>query len=166
MKLLVVWWITCLIWSSVWLFIKIGVTDLPPISFAGIRLLIALAVLIPIRVIRRAPLPARSDWPLIATTGWLLLGINYACTYWGAQFVSSGLIAVLQAATPAFGLCFGHYLLRDEPFSFRKLAVLPSASPAWPSSVWIACMSAVRPDWQVQWRWRRAARRSRWGTSS
>jgi drug/metabolite transporter (DMT)-like permease len=119
-----IWWITCLIWSSVWLFIKIGVTDLPPISFAGIRLLIALAVLIPILVVRRVPLPARSDWPLVAATGWLLLGINYACTYWGAQYVSSGLIAVLQAATPAFGLCFGHYLLVDEPFSFRKLAVL------------------------------------------
>jgi drug/metabolite transporter (DMT)-like permease len=119
-----VWWVTCLIWSSVWLFIKIGVTDLPPVSFAGIRLLIALAILIPVLVIRRIPLPSRRDWPMIAATGWLLLGINYACTYWGAQYVSSGLIAVLQAATPAFGLCFGHYLLRDEPFSLRKLAVL------------------------------------------
>jgi drug/metabolite transporter (DMT)-like permease len=119
-----VWWVTCLIWSSVWLFIKIGVTEIPPISFAGIRLLIALGVLIPVLIIRRIPLPARGDWPLVAATGWLLLGLNYACTYWGAQYVSSGLIAVLQAATPAFGLCFGHYLLRDEPFSLRKLAVL------------------------------------------
>jgi len=124
MKVFGVWWVTCLIWSSVWLFIKIGVTELPPVSFAGIRLLIALAVLTPILAIRRVPLPARRDWPTIAVTGVLLLAINYACTYWGAQYVSSGLIAVLQAATPAFGLCFGHYLLRDEPFSFRKLAVL------------------------------------------
>ena len=69
MRLYGIWWITCLIWSSVWLFIKIGVTDLPPISFAGIRLLIALAVLIPILVVRRVPLPARSDWPLVAATG-------------------------------------------------------------------------------------------------
>jgi len=124
MRLLGVWWVTCLIWSSVWLFIKMGVTELPPISFAGIRLMIALAVLMPVLAIRRIPLPPRRDWPMIAVTGLLILGVNYACTYWGAQYVSSGLIAVLQAATPAFGLCFGHYLLRDEPFSFRKLGVL------------------------------------------
>jgi drug/metabolite transporter (DMT)-like permease len=124
MRLLGVWWVTCLIWSSVWLFIKMGVTELPPISFAGIRLMIALAVVMPVLAIRRIPLPPRRDWPMIAVTGLLLLGVNYACTYWGAQYVSSGLIAVLQAATPAFGLCFGHYLLRDEPFSFRKLGVL------------------------------------------
>jgi drug/metabolite transporter (DMT)-like permease len=124
MKAVVVWWITCLIWSSVWLFIQIGVGDLPPASFAGIRLLIALAVLIPILVLRRVPIPARRDWGTIATTGVLLLGMNYACTYWGAQYVSSGLMAVLQAATPAFGLCFGHFLLRDERFSWRKLAIL------------------------------------------
>lgn len=85
MKLLVVWWITCLIWSSVWLFIKIGVTELPPVSFAGIRLLIALAVLTPILAIRRVPVPPRRDWHLIAVTGVLLLAINYACTYRGVS---------------------------------------------------------------------------------
>jgi hypothetical protein len=31
---ILLWWITCLIWSSVWLFIKIGLRDLPPVSFA------------------------------------------------------------------------------------------------------------------------------------
>lgn len=124
MRSIAVWWLTCLIWSSVWLFIKMGVTDVPPIGFAGMRLLVALSVLLPLLVVRRVPAPARRDWPLIAATGLLLLGVNYALTFWGAQFVSSGLVAVLQAATPAFGLWFGHYLLRDEPFSWKKLAIL------------------------------------------
>jgi drug/metabolite transporter (DMT)-like permease len=119
-----VWWLTCLIWSSVWLFIKIGVDELPPISFAAIRLAIALAVLGPLLFLRGISLPGRRDWPIIAGTGSLLLTVNYACTYWGAQYVSSGLTAVLQAATPAFGLVFGHYLLRDERFSLQKLTAL------------------------------------------
>ena len=121
MKNILVWWVTCLIWSSVWLFIKMGVDDVPPIGFAALRLLIALAVLIPIILLTGAKLPRDPrERTTIATTGVLLLGINYGCTYWGAQFVSSGLVAVLQAATPAFGLWFGHYLLRDERFSWPQ----------------------------------------------
>ena len=112
---LLVWWITCLLWSSVWLCIKIGVGDVPPATFASARLVIALLVLLPIVAFGQTPLPRqRRDWLLIAVTGVLLLGLNYAFLYWGAQFVTSGLSAVLQAATPAFGLVFAHVLLLDD----------------------------------------------------
>jgi drug/metabolite transporter (DMT)-like permease len=117
-SVLIVWWITCLIWSSVWLCIKIGVSDTPPATFASARLVIALLVLLPVMVLRGLPLPRRTgDWLLIGATGFLLLGLNYAFLYWGAQYVTSGLSAVLQAATPAFGLIFAHVLLDDERFT-------------------------------------------------
>lgn len=119
---LLVWWVTCLLWSSVWLAIKIGVGDVPPATFAATRLVIALLVLLPILALRAAPLPrSRRDWLLIAGTGFLLLGVNYALLYWGAQYVSSGLTAVLQAVTPAFGLVFAHALVADERVSARQL---------------------------------------------
>ena len=41
MKARIVWLILCLIWGSTWLFIKIGLADLPPITFAGIRFVLA-----------------------------------------------------------------------------------------------------------------------------
>jgi drug/metabolite transporter (DMT)-like permease len=119
------WWITCLIWSSVWLFIKLGLRDLPPVSFAAIRLVAAIAVFLPILAIRRVPLPrAARDWYVIGVAGILLLGVNYALLFWGAQFIPSGLTAVLGAVTPAFALVFGHFLLKDEPFSLKALGAL------------------------------------------
>jgi drug/metabolite transporter (DMT)-like permease len=112
---MLVWWVTCLLWSSVWLCIKIGVGDVPPATFASARLIIALLVLLPIVAFGRTALPRqRRDWLLIGVTGVLLLGLNYAFLYWGAQYVTSGLSAVLQAATPAFGLIFAHVLLVDD----------------------------------------------------
>jgi drug/metabolite transporter (DMT)-like permease len=115
---LAVWWITCLIWSSVWLCIKIGVGDVPPATFASARLVLALLVLLPILALRGQRLPRqRRDWLLIGATGFLLLGLNYAFLYWGAQFITSGLSAVLQAVTPVFGLLFAHALLDDERFT-------------------------------------------------
>ena len=71
------------------------------------------------------PLPRRArDWYVIAVAGLLLLGVNYALLFWGAQFIPSGLTAVLQAVTPAFALVFGHFLLDDEPFTFKALGAI------------------------------------------
>jgi drug/metabolite transporter (DMT)-like permease len=119
------WWVTCLIWSSVWLFIKIGLRDLPPITFAAVRLLVALAIILPVLAARRVPLPRHlRDWYVLAVAGILLLGVNYGLLFWGAQFIPSGLTAVLQATTPGFGLVFGHYLLDDEPFTLKALGAI------------------------------------------
>lgn len=112
---LLVWLLTCAIWSTVWLFIKLGVRDVPPVAFAVFRMIVALAVLLPATLLRRTPLPRqRSEWLLIAGTGVILLGVNYALLNWGIQFISSGLTAVLQAMTPVFGFVFAHLLLHDE----------------------------------------------------
>jgi drug/metabolite transporter (DMT)-like permease len=118
---LFIWILTCAIWSTVWLFIKIGVRDVPPVTFAAWRLGIALAVLAPLTLARGTPLPrARRDWLLIGSTGVVLLGVNYALLNWGIQYISSGLTAVLQALTPAFGFVFAHTLLRDEKMTATK----------------------------------------------
>ena len=122
LRTLIVWWVTCLIWSSVWLFIKLGLRDLPPLGFAAVRLVVALTVLLPLLLLRGTPLPRRTrDWGVLALTGTLILGVNYALLFWGAQFIPSGLTAVLQSATPVFGLAFGHFLLEDERFTLATL---------------------------------------------
>ena len=117
-----VWILTCLIWSTVWLFIKLGVRDVPPISFAALRLVIAILVMVPVVFALRTPLPnRRRDWGIIAGTGIVLLAFNYALLNWGMQFISSGVTAVLQSITPAFALVFAHLMLRDERMTVRKL---------------------------------------------
>ena len=125
MNTLLVWVITCLIWSTVWLFIKLGLRDLPPFSFAAIRLLIALSILLPVIKFGRITLPRTGrELRLIAVTGVLLLGLNYALVFWGAQYIPSGLTAVIQAATPAFGLLFIAHYLPNERLNWLKLCAV------------------------------------------
>ena len=114
-KVVLVWWITCLIWSTVWLAIKLGVRDLPPFTFAGWRLVVALVLLTPVLLLKRDVVrETLRNWQLIAATGVVLLGVNYALVFWGAQYVSSGLTAVLQATTPAFGALLSYLILRER----------------------------------------------------
>ena len=125
MSVPLVWILTCLIWSTVWLFLKLGVRDVPPVSFAAMRLIIAILVMVPVTLAFRTPLPKRRrDWAWIAFTGVILLGFNYALLNWGTRFISSGLTAVLQSIMPAVALAFAHFLLPDERMTVRKLAGL------------------------------------------
>ena len=116
-------WLTlCIVWSSTWLAIKVGLRDLPPISFVAIRFLIAIIVLTAVSAGRVRLLPLhRADYIALAFTGILMFAINYTLLFWGELHVSSGLAAVLQATIPIFGMIFAHWMLPDEPLRLQKL---------------------------------------------
>src|SRR5215211_1804461 len=123
MKARLVWLVLCGIWGSTWLFIKLGLEDLPPLTFAGIRFVIACAIILSIIRIRGMRLPrARADWILLAVTGILSFSLNYGLVFWGEQHISSGLAAVLQSTMPAFGLVFAHFHLPGERMTWVKIA--------------------------------------------
>jgi drug/metabolite transporter (DMT)-like permease len=122
MKSRLVWLLLCFIWGSTWLFIKLGLEDLPPLTFAGIRFVIASAILFTIVVVRRVPIPrSRSDWLLLAITGILAFSLNYGLLFWGEQYISSGLAALLQSTIPAFGLIIAHFYLPGEQMTPAKI---------------------------------------------
>jgi drug/metabolite transporter (DMT)-like permease len=120
---LVVWLSLCGIWGSTWLGIKLGLRDLPPITFAGIRFALAALLLGVIIAARRVALPrSAGDWRLLAYTGFLSITVNYALVFWGEQYISSGLAAVLSATVPLFGLPIAHRYLASEPLTWPKIA--------------------------------------------
>jgi drug/metabolite transporter (DMT)-like permease len=118
-----VWLTLCGIWGSTWLAIKLGLRDLPPITFAGIRFALAGAVLSAIIWLSGVSLPrSRRDWILLGYTGLLTITINYALVFWGEQYISSGLAALLSATVPLFGLPLAHRYLQSEPLTPVKVA--------------------------------------------
>ena len=122
MKARLVWLILCCIWGSTWLFIKLGLEDLPPLTFAGIRFVIACSILLVIIRIRGLQLPrSSSDLKLLALTGFLSFTVNYGTIFWGEQYIPSGLAAVLQATIPVFGLVIAHFYLPGERITWAKL---------------------------------------------
>jgi len=116
-------WLTlCMIWGSTWLFIKLGLRDLPPFTFAGIRFLLASGILALIIYFRKIPLPKdRRDWQFIAWTGFLCFTVNYAFVFWGGQYISSGLAALLNATMPFFGMFIAHHYLPAERITPIKI---------------------------------------------
>ncbi len=120
---LIVWLCLCAIWGSTWLGIKLGLRDLPPLTFAGLRFAAAAMVLFAISHVRGLSLPRSArDWRLLAYTAFLTITVNYGLVFWGEQYISSGLAAVLSATVPLFGLPLAHRYLVSEPLDSRKVA--------------------------------------------
>jgi drug/metabolite transporter (DMT)-like permease len=120
-----VWLILALIWSTTWIFIKIGLGDLPPIAFSSARFLLSVAILFAVIRIKGIALPrSAKEWRLIVLTGVLQFSINYSAVFWSEQYITSGLAAVLQATIPVFGLAIGWMFLPDERITFQKVAAI------------------------------------------
>jgi drug/metabolite transporter (DMT)-like permease len=124
MKILV-WVILCVIWGSTWIFIKFGLEDLPPITFASVRFILAILLLIPIIAFQKIPLPStRSEWRLLIVTGLLQFSVNYSTVFWAEQYITSGLAAVLQAMITVFGLVLAWIFLPAERITRLKVAAV------------------------------------------
>ncbi len=125
LSVVAVWWAACLLWSAGWLFIKLGLQDLPPLTFAATRLALAFSVLAVIVWLRREwGALRRADLATLALSGLLLLGVNYALTFWGAQYLPSAITSVLQSTSPVFGFLIGT-ATGVERFSIARAIALP-----------------------------------------
>ena len=120
-----VWLILCVLWGTTWIFIKIGLDDLPPITFAAARFVLAIIILFVVITVQKIPMPkGAKEWRLIAFTGVLQFSINYSTVFWSEQYITSGLAAVLQSMIPVFGLVLAWIFLPDERITKLKISAV------------------------------------------
>lgn len=121
-----VWLLLALIWSSTWIFIKIGLKDLPPFTFVSLRFILAAAVIAPFILFRKGGgLPnSKAEWRLLALTGVLQFSLNYSSVFWAEQYITSGLAAVLQAMIVVFGLVLAWIFLPSERITAQKIVAV------------------------------------------
>ncbi|MEI2690397.1 MAG: EamA family transporter [Anaerolineae bacterium] len=95
------------IWGSTYLAIRIAIETMPPFAMAGIRFVIAGALLYGWQRWRGAPAPLRIHWRSATIIGaLLLLGGNGGVT-WAEQEIPSGLAALIIATVPIWIVVFG-----------------------------------------------------------
>ncbi|MGI9522571.1 MAG: DMT family transporter [Hyphomicrobiaceae bacterium] len=114
--------ILALLWGSSYLWIKVAVATIPPLTLTTIRVAVAAIVLLVVVRILKLPLP--TDWRT-----WQLLSIQaffnstgaWTILAWGQQFVDSGLAGVLNSTSPIFVLLITAIWTRHEPVTWMNL---------------------------------------------
>jgi len=113
----------CFVWGSTWLAIKVGLGSLPPLFFAGIRFVIAWGLLLTYALAMRIEFPSdKATWRVMLFLGLTQITLPYALVFWGEQYVTAGLSAVLFATVPFFVALFAHFVIPNERLNAWKLA--------------------------------------------
>ncbi len=113
-RVLFVYLSIAVMWGSTWLFIRIGLRDLPPLFFAGFRMALAALLLAPLAA-RGGALAAllRSRRP-VAVIAFLQVALPYGLMFVAQQWVPSGLSAVLFATFPVWLALLSRLFLREK----------------------------------------------------
>lgn len=113
-----------LIWSTTPLAIKWGNDSISPITAVSLRILLAVAICLVVCLAwRRYSAFRRCYWPgyLVGSVG---IFPNLALVYYAAQYIPSGLIAVLFGLSPFITGVAAHFLLKENLLSGRKILAL------------------------------------------
>lgn len=110
------------VWGASYLFIKVGISEIPPFTFVALRLSLgALIMLVLLRVLGH-PVPRTwRRWRGFAVMGFLSGALPWSLISWGEQYISSGLAALLQATMPIFTVVFAHLAVKDESMTPAKI---------------------------------------------
>ncbi|MEE9166044.1 MAG: DMT family transporter [Candidatus Neomarinimicrobiota bacterium] len=121
-KVLFLYILLCAVWSTTWLVLKISLTGTPPILGVALRFSISAFVLWMIFFQRREKLTfTRPAIKVYLGFGVLNFATSYTLTYWGTQYIYSGLSAILWATLPIFVAIMAHFMLPDDPLTIRKI---------------------------------------------
>lgn len=113
--------LVCIVWGSTWLVIKFGLRDLPALTAAGTRILLAGLVMTAI-----APWLApreggvRPPWGVVLAQALSQFTFNYAIVYYAEGVLPSGLVSVLWSVFPLLIALGGHFATRSERLSGSK----------------------------------------------
>lgn len=94
------WLAVCFFWGTGYLAMRIGVGDIPPMLFSGLRILAAGLILTGFFALKGHSLPRGKDWLHLAVVGIMLEGVSNSILAWSAQWIPSGMMALLVAMTP------------------------------------------------------------------
>ncbi len=102
------------VWGSTYLFIRIGVADIPPAVLAGLRFLFAGTGLAIAGFARGGRWPSRRDWFTLVVLAVGLVVIGNGVVTWAEQWIPSGEAAFIVASSALFIALFGTLGPRGE----------------------------------------------------
>jgi drug/metabolite transporter (DMT)-like permease len=112
-------------WGSSYLFIKIGIETVTPLTLVALRLGIGALLLAGVVVVARERLPRRPMAYLHLTVmATLNIVVPFSLITWAELSVPSSLAAILTAAVPLFAVVIAAAVLRNEPMTPQRLVGL------------------------------------------
>ena len=121
--------LACILWSTAFPAVKIGLTYSKPISFAGIRFILSGTILLlPILFIKNKTnislIASPRQWKTIFMVSIFQTVGLYSLFFIGLTFVSSAIGAIIVGSSPLITALTAHLITRDDKISKSKLTCI------------------------------------------
>ncbi len=113
------------IWSSSFLWIKIAIEEMGPMTLVAYRVLFGLLFGIAVILIQREKMPRTlKAWTPLLVLGLTNVAIPFFLISWGEKTIDSGVASILDATVPLFTIVVAHFLLHDDKMTVQKVVGL------------------------------------------
>jgi drug/metabolite transporter (DMT)-like permease len=113
------------VWGSTFLAIRVGVREVPPFLFAGMRFFVAGLALYGWMRLKGTSSPSRREWLSASLLAVLIFVGDYGLLFWAERRVPSGIAAVMMATIPVFMALAEILFLKTQQLTLRlSLALL------------------------------------------
>ena len=112
-----------LVWGSAFMFTKLAVVTIPPITLTAGRAWIGSLMMLAVAALLRHSLPrGHRVWLALAAMGFTGSVLPLSLIAWGQERIDSGLAAILIGTVPLVTVVLAHFATHDDRLSWRKLA--------------------------------------------
>ncbi len=116
------------LWSTSFVLIKIGLVDVPPFTFAGLRYVLAFLCLLPLALRPASRQPIRDlsihDWRRLVVLGLLFYAVTQGAAFFGLGYLPSATISMLLNFTTIVVALLGVVWLAERPAVLQWVGVL------------------------------------------
>ncbi|ELR68885.1 Permease of the drug/metabolite transporter (DMT) superfamily [Fulvivirga imtechensis AK7] len=110
------------LWGPSFLFIKIAVGEISPVTVAALRIVIAAATLYLFIFISGSKQKKNlAFWKHVAITGFFAQSLPFILISWGEMYIDSGLASILNGLTPLFTVILANFMISDEKMNIQKI---------------------------------------------
>jgi drug/metabolite transporter (DMT)-like permease len=110
------------IWSSSFMWIKIALQEVGPLTLVAFRASFGLLFGIVVMLVQRVRLPrSLKTWSVLLLLGLTNVAIPFFLISWGEQSIDSGVASILDATVPLFTILIAHFLLKDDKMTMPKV---------------------------------------------
>jgi drug/metabolite transporter (DMT)-like permease len=110
------------LWGPSFLFIKVAVADIPPVTMVLGRVGIGAVVLFIFLRLQGSRLPGRGPiWKHLAVVALVHNAIPFILFSWGEQYIDSALAAILNGTVPFFTILLAHFFVENDRVTPAKI---------------------------------------------
>jgi len=128
LKAILVSLLVVVIWSSSWVLIKIGLREIPALTFAGLRYFMAFLVLLPFLLQRQVKQQirefSRGDWKLVILLGLISYFIAQGAQFLSLDYLPATTLSLMLNLTSVFVTFSATFLIKEVPTPIQIIGLV------------------------------------------